>query len=157
MWRVHRHAPADGMIQIFNRSHYEDVIIPKLENLMRDKDIERRYEHINDFEQLLEDNGTKILKFYLHVSSEEQISRLHERMIDPKKFWKHNEADWQKARKYDEMVEIYDEIFDQCDKIPWHIIPADDNWYKVNTIAKIILEAFDDMKLKWPKMEVGED
>jgi len=157
LWRVHRHAPARGMIQIFNRSHYEDVIIPKLEHLLKDKEIDHRYDHINDFEQLLEDNGTKILKFYLHVSSEEQISRLHERMIDPKKHWKHNESDWQKARKYDEMIEIYDEIFQKCDQVPWHIIPADDNWYKVNTIAKKILEAFDDMNLKWPKLQVGEE
>lgn len=157
LWRVHQHAPADGMIQIFNRSHYEDLIIPTLNKSMSEKELAKRVDHINDFEKLLEDNGTVVLKFYLHVSSEEQISRLHERMVDPKKFWKHNEADWQKARKYDEMAEIFDDIFAKCDKVPWYIIPADDNWYKINTIAKIILEKFEDMKLKWPKLEVGEN
>lgn len=156
LWRVHKYAPAKGMIQVFNRSHYEDIIIPALEDTISKKDLKRRYEHINDFEELLADNDTTVIKIYLHVSKEQQRERLQERVTNPEKHWKHNADDWNKADRYDDMSEIYDDIFTECDRVPWHIIPADQNRYKVNQISKLVLKALEDMKLEWPKLSEGE-
>lgn len=156
LWRVHKYAPAKGMIQVFNRSHYEDIIVPVLNESISKKALKRRYEHVNDFEELLADNDTTVIKIYLHVSPEQQKERLQERMTNPEKHWKHNPDDWNKADRYDEMIDIYDDIFDQCDRVPWHIIPADNNWYKVNQISTIVLKALEDMKLEWPKLSEGE-
>jgi len=152
LWRVHKHSPAKGMIQVFNRSHYEDILIPVLNKTISKKDLTRRYEHINDFEELLAGNDTTVLKFYLHVSSDSQKERLKERMTNPEKHRKHNADDRNKADRYDDMLEIYDDIFTQCDRVPRHIIPADQNQYKVNQVCKVVLKALEDMDLKWPKL-----
>ena len=156
LWRVHKYAPAKGMIQVFNRSHYEDIMVPVLNNTISKKDLKKRFDHINDFEELLSDNDTTVIKIYLHVSSEEQRERLQERMTNPKKHWKHNPDDRNKADRYKEMLGIYDDIFDECDRVPRHVVSADQNRNKVNQISKIVLKALEDMELTWPKLEEGE-
>jgi PPK2 family polyphosphate:nucleotide phosphotransferase len=150
LWRVHPHVPAKGMIHIFNRSHYEDVLVPKVEGYATKEIIERRYTHINNFEELLKDNGTVILKFYLHISKEEQKIRLQERKDNPEKFWKHSDGDWETAKKWDDYRMAYHEIFKKCSTTPWTIVPSDDNWYKEYLIAKTINEAIKKLDLKYP-------
>lgn len=153
LWRVHKIVPKNGMIHIFNRSHYEDILVPTVEGYYTKERIERRYDHINNFERLLTDGGCTILKFYLHISKEEQLERLTERIENPVKHWKHNEGDWESRKKWDNYMDVYENIFKKCDEVPWHIIPADRNWLKVNGVAKVLLKALQDLKLKWPDLE----
>lgn len=155
--RIHRHTPEKGMIQIFNRSHYEDILVPTVEELFPEEIIDKRYEHINNFERLLTDHNTIVLKFYLHISAKEQKKRLKERMEDPHKFRKHNDGDRDSRKKRSDYMEVYENIFEKCNEIPRHIIPADQNWYKVNQIAKVIVEAFEKMDLKRPGLETEMD
>jgi PPK2 family polyphosphate:nucleotide phosphotransferase len=150
LWRIHKVVPAKGMIHVFNRSHYEDILVPTVEGYYTKEIIERRYEHINRFEELLHDAGTKILKFYLHISKEEQLERLTERMENPEKFWKHNDGDWDSREKWDLYMKAYETIFEKCNTIPWHIIPSDSNTFKINAIAKIVLASLEEMKLHLP-------
>lgn len=153
LWRIHQRVPRKGMIHIFNRSHYEDILVPSVEGFYDKERIERRYDHINHFEQLLEDNGTRVLKFYLHISKEEQLERLTERINNPQKHWKHNDGDWDSRKKWDDYMEVYERIFEKCNTVPWHIVPADRNWIKINAIAKVLLETLKEMQLSWPDLE----
>ncbi|RAJ03994.1 PPK2 family polyphosphate:nucleotide phosphotransferase [Chitinophaga skermanii] len=155
LWRVHKQAPAKGMIQIFNRSHYEDVL--QLDH-PSDKIMKKRYEAINCFEQLLIDhNNTLILKFYLHVSHEEQQKRLQERVSNPEKMWKYNEEDFGKSEKFKQFQDLYEAAFEQCSEVPWTIVPTDNNWYKVHIIAKTLRDALKDLKMKYPVLkQTGE-
>ncbi len=155
--RIHQHTPKKWMIQIFNRSHYEDILVPTVEELLPQEVIDKRYEHINNFEKLLTDHDTIVLKFYLHISSKEQKKRLKERMEDPHKYWKHNDDDRDSRKKWDDYMDVYDTIFARCNEIPRHIIPSDDNRYKVNQIAKVIVETFEGLDLKWPDLETDDD
>ncbi|MEN8927428.1 MAG: PPK2 family polyphosphate kinase [Flavobacteriales bacterium] len=153
LWRVHQHTPAKGMIQVFNRSHYEDILVPSVLGYIPKEVIEERYKLINDFEQLLEHNGTKVLKFFLHVSKEEQLERLQERIENPEKHYKHKDGDWETREYWDSYMKVYQSIFDKCNDIPWHIIPSDQNWYKTNLITQKIVEALESMKLEWPALD----
>ena len=153
LWRIHAHAPENGMISIFNRSQYEDILVPTVEGYFTKEVIEKRYNQINNFESMLQENNTIVLKFYLHISHSEQTERLKERMTDPTKFWKHNDSDWTVAKKFDTYLKCYENIFDKCSTIPWHIIPSDQNWYKSFLIAKKIKESLDGLDLKWPLLE----
>lgn len=153
LWRVHKVVPAKGMIHIFNRSHYEDILVPSVEKTISAEVIEKRYDLINSFEQLIASNDTLILKFYLHISKEEQLERLTERLNNPMKQWKHNDGDWESREKWDAYMTVYERIFERCNEIPWHIIPADKNWVKVNHIARAIVEALESLPLEWPGLE----
>lgn len=154
LWRVHQHAPAKGMIQIFNRSHYEDVLITRVHGMIDDKTAKQRMSAINDFEQLLTNhNDTHILKFYLHISPEEQKERLEERLSDPSKMWKYNANDFKEAKLWDNYMEYYEDVFDKCNDIPWHIIPADQNWYKSYLVALKLEELLKSLKMKFPGMK----
>lgn len=115
--------------------------------------IEQRYGLINDFERLLEHNGTKILKFFLNVSQEEQEKRLRERIEMEHKHWKHNDGDWETRKKWDEYMAVYDRILHRCNTIPWQVVPADTNWQKLYFVARSVLEALENMNLKWPALE----
>jgi polyphosphate kinase 2 (PPK2 family) len=151
LWRVHQHAPAKGIIQIFNRSHYEDVLVTRVHKWIDDDTARKRMEAINDFEKLLEQhNNTAILKFYLHVSQKEQLERLNERIRDPKKQWKYNENDFSETRLWDIYMEMYEDVFEHCDQIPWIIVPADQNWYKEYLIGTKILETLKSFDMKYP-------
>lgn len=153
LWRVHQHVPPHGMIQVFIRSHYEDILVPTVENFFSPDKIDERYEIINNFEKLLEQNGTKVLKFFLNVSKEAQLERLNERLENPEKFWKHNDGDWHTREKFDEYQKSYDTIFARCSYIPWHYIPADSNWQKLYFVAKVVLETLKSLNIEWPELK----
>jgi PPK2 family polyphosphate:nucleotide phosphotransferase len=152
LWRIHQHAPAKGMIQIFNRSHYEDVLVPKVEKFVSASAIKRRYAHINNFEQLLVDEGTVIIKFFLYVSAEEQMERIQERITNPRKHWKYDPSDLTTTQKRDLYLEAYEDVFEHCSpQLPWTIVPSDQNWFKEYIIAKTIVEKLQSLDLKYPE------
>jgi PPK2 family polyphosphate:nucleotide phosphotransferase len=154
LWRVHKHVPAKGMLQIFNRSHYEDVLVTRVHEWCDDKTAEKRFKAINQFEDLLEEhNQTKIIKFYLHVSPEEQEERLLERMNDPSKAWKYKAKDFDEARLWDTYMKMYEDVFDQCNKPEWVIVPADQNWYKEYLIAKTLADTLEGLNMQYPSLK----
>ncbi len=154
LWRIHMHAPEKGMIQIFNRSHYEDILITRVHGLVDDKTAQQRMKAINDFERLLtEHNDTHILKFYLHVSHKVQLKRLDDRLQDPQKMWKYNADDFKESKLWDRYMECYEEAFANCSEIPWHIVPADNNWYKSWFVASTLQKTLKDLHMKFPGMK----
>lgn len=154
LWRVHMHAPAKGRIRIFNRSHYEDILITRVHKWIDDKTAYRRMDAINDFERLLtEHNDTHILKFYLHISPEEQKERLEERISNPAKQWKYNEDDFKEAKLWDHYRNAYEDCFEHCNKIPWTIVPADQNWYKEYIIATTVRDMLKKLKMQYPGLK----
>ena len=153
LWRVHPHVPARGVIQVFIRSHYEDILVPAVEKLFPPAKIEERFEIINGFEKLLEQSGTRVLKFFLNVSKNAQLERLNERLENPEKHWKHNDGDWDTRSKYDEFQKVYDTIFERCSPIPWHFVPADTNWQKLYYVAKVVHKTLKDFDLQWPPLK----
>ncbi len=153
LWRVHKHTPSKGETQIFIRSHYEDILVPTVEKFIPAEIIDKRYELINQFEQLVEHNGTRVLKFFLNVSPEAQEERLKERVEFLEKHWKHNDGDWETRKKFDQYLAVYQSIFERCNQIPWHIVPADTNWQKLYYVSKIVLKTLKEMDLKWPDLK----
>jgi PPK2 family polyphosphate:nucleotide phosphotransferase len=153
LWRIHNNVPRKGMIQIFNRSHYEDILVTRVHNIIDNATAKKRIRAINDFEALLTDNNTHILKFYLHISPDEQMQRLEERMTIPRKMWKYNANDLKEAELWDTYMKYYEEAFNQCDSIPWHIIPSDQNWYKSYTVATILRDTLKSLKMKYPGLK----
>lgn len=152
LWRVHPHAPPRGMMEIFNRSHYEDILIPAVHKTIEEKIISRRYGIINSFEQNLADSGTVILKFFLHISKEEQKKRIEERLKVPEKKWKYDPADKREEGFWDAYMEVYEKIFEHCGPdFPWLIIPSDHKWYRNYLIAKEIVKALKVLKMKYPE------
>lgn len=151
LWRIHRHSPDRGMIQVFNRSHYEDILITRVHKWCDDETAKKRIKAINDFEQLLQEhNNTHILKFYLHISRDEQLSRLTERLKDPAKMWKYNQKDFDEAQLWDIYREMYEACFEECNKPEWTIVPADQNWYKEYTVAKALRDLLKGLKMQYP-------
>lgn len=154
LWRIHAAAPGKGMIQIFNRSHYEDILITRVHKWCDDKTAKKRMKAINDFEELLQQhNNTHILKFYLHISPEEQQERLTERLQAPNKMWKYNEKDFEEAKLWDIYMNMYEECFENCDHVPWTIIPADQNWYKEFLIASQLHELMKSLNMQYPGLK----
>lgn len=151
LWRIHAHTPARGMISIFNRSHYEDVLITRVHKWIDDETAVKRMNAINDFEKLLAShNNTHIFKFYLHISPEEQQERLKERIADVTKQWKYNENDFEEAKLWGDYMKVYEDCFENCSEIPWTIVPADQNWYKEHLIATTVTEALKGLNMKFP-------
>ncbi|MFN8309265.1 MAG: PPK2 family polyphosphate kinase [Chitinophagales bacterium] len=152
LWRVHQVVPEKGMIHIFNRSHYEDVLIQRVHKWIDETTVYQRFQHINAFEKLLTENNTIVLKFYLHVSSEKQLERLKERISDPTKNWKYNAADLQERTFWNQYREAYEDVFEHCNDVPWQIVPSDENWYKEYLICSAIVEQLEKLKLTFPKL-----
>ncbi len=153
LWRVHLQSPDKGMIHIFNRSHYEDVLIQRVHKWVDEKTIRQRFEHINNFEKLLKETGTIVLKFYLSVSKEVQLKRLQERLDDPTKMWKHNENDIKEREFWNDYMNCYEDVFENCSKnAAWNIVPSDQNWYKEYVMAKIIVDALEALEMKYPAL-----
>ena len=151
LWRIHRHVPAKGMIQVFNRSQYEDVLVTRVHKWCDDKTAARRMKAINHFEQLLQEhNGTHILKFYLHISQEEQLERLTERIKNPAKMWKYNERDFEESKLWDIYRKMYEECFENCNQPEWIIVPSDQNWYKEYVVAKTLRDLLKGLKMQFP-------
>ena len=154
LWRVHHHAPQKGMIQVFNRSHYEDILVTRVHKWCDDKTAQKRMKAINDFEELLQEhNSTHILKFYLHVSQEEQQERLSERIKDPAKMWKYNEKDFEEARLWDIYMQMYEDCFNNCNKPIWTIVPSDQNWYKEYIIAAALRDKLKSLDMQYPGLK----
>ncbi|MCH5596858.1 PPK2 family polyphosphate kinase [Niabella ginsengisoli] len=153
LWRVHQHVPSKGSMQVFNRSHYEDVLVTRVYGNCSDKKAKQRFAAINAFEELLQvHNNTVILKFYLHVSANEQQERLKERMTNPAKMWKYNQKDFEEAKQRDKYYKYYEDCFKHCNKPEWKIVPADQNWYKEYIISLTILEKLKALKMKFPTL-----
>ena len=154
LWRVHQKVPAKGTIVIFNRSHYEDILITRVHEWCDDETAKKRMKAINDFEELLQlHNHTRILKFYLHISREVQKERFRERMEDPQKQWKFNEQDLEEAKHWDTYMKMYEECFEHCNAIPWTIVPADQKWYKEYIIGTAIYEILKKLDMKYPTLK----
>lgn len=153
LWRAHLAAPKRGMIGIFNRSHYEDVLVAKVRDLAPKKSIEQRYDQINAFERMLTENGTVILKFMLHISKDEQKERLQERLSDPKKHWKFNPGDLEDRERWNDFQEAYEAMLNNCSTswAPWYVIPADRKWVRNAIIARVVKETLEDIDPKYPQ------
>lgn len=155
LWRIHKHTPAKGLIQVFNRSQYEDVLITRVHKWCDDETAYKRMDAINRFEQLLtEQNNTHILKFYLHISKEEQRKRFEERQKDPVKHWKFNSNDYKEAELWDTYMKMYEDCFERCNKIPWIIVPADQNWYKEHLVAAALHEKLKSLNMQYPDAKI---
>jgi PPK2 family polyphosphate:nucleotide phosphotransferase len=153
LWRIHQQVPPRRMIGIFNRSHYEDVLIVRVHKLVPADEIERRYDAINAFEKLLAENGTTIVKFFLHISKKEQTRRLQARLDDPTKHWKFNADDLAERKRWDEYVTAYEIALQRCSTpyAPWFIVPADRKWYRDAVIARIVRRTLDGLDLAYPQ------
>ena len=152
LWRVHQQVPAAGDIAIFNRSHYEDVLITYVQGLIDDKECTRRYAHIRDFERMLADTGTTVVKIFLHISKDEQLERLQARLDDPEKQWKFDDNDIVQRERWSEYQRAYERAIDATDAghAPWYIIPADSKTHRNLLVASLLLEIFQDLKLSYP-------
>ncbi|SFD91951.1 polyphosphate kinase 2 family protein [Nitrosomonas sp. Nm166] len=157
LWRVHQKAPAKGQIGIFNRSHYEDVLITRVHGSISDKSAQQRFDQIKEFEELLFENGTVILKFFLHISKDEQKKRLEERMSNPEKRWKFNDADLTERKLWEKYIEAFETMIaaTSTHQAPWYIVPANYKWYRNLVIADHIVNALKGMKLKTPSAPAG--
>jgi PPK2 family polyphosphate:nucleotide phosphotransferase len=155
LWRIHQQTPRKGEIAIFNRSHYEDVLVVRVHNLVS-KDIwEKRFEHINNFERLLTDEGTTIIKFFLHISKDEQKERLQERLDIPEKQWKFSSGDLKERMLWEEYIKAFEDVLEKTStkRAPWYIIPANRNWYRNWLISSILVEELKSLKMKYPEPE----
>jgi PPK2 family polyphosphate:nucleotide phosphotransferase len=152
LWRIHKAVPHRGNIGIFNRSHYEDVLIVRVHRLVPKETWSQRYRQINDFERMLCDNGVSILKFFLHISKDEQKRRFEQRMQDPARNWKLSLPDFEERQHWDEYTRAYEDALRKCSTecAPWYVIPANRKWIRNYLVAELIVRALDDMKLKYP-------
>jgi PPK2 family polyphosphate:nucleotide phosphotransferase len=153
LWRVHAAVPAKGSIGIFNRSQYEDVLIARVHKLAPKKVWESRYEQINSFEKILTENGVHIVKFFLHIGSDEQKKRFEERLKDPEKNWKASAADFKERRYWDEYQEAYREALERCstEYAPWYAIPSDHKWFRNYAVGEVVIQTLEGLKMKFPK------
>ena len=152
LWRIHKEVPAKGEMVIFNRSHYEDILIQRVHNWIDKDRVELRMDSINAFERLLaEDNNTLILKFYLHLSYDQQQEELQERLDEAHKHYKHNPGDWEERKHWDKYMEAYEDVLNRS-AIPWHIIPVDQRWYRDYLMSQIIVDALEGLDMKWPAL-----
>lgn len=156
LWRVHPHAPAKGQVAIFNRSHYEDVLVARVHNLVPQEVWSRRYDRINAFESGLVEEGTCIIKFYLHISKSEQLKRFKARLDDPSKQWKISEADYSERLLWDDYTKAYEDALSRCSTAaaPWYIIPADHKWLRNLIIARIVVSHLESLDMTFPAPSV---
>jgi PPK2 family polyphosphate:nucleotide phosphotransferase len=154
LWRVHPHAPGKGEIVIFNRSHYEDVLIVKVHKLVPKGEWERHYREINDFERMLCGEGTTILKFYLHIDADEQKKRLEARLVDPTKEWKFNINDISERRFWREYMNAYEEMLERTstDWAPWYLVPSNHSWYRDLVVSGIIVKTLEKLGMRYPPL-----
>jgi PPK2 family polyphosphate:nucleotide phosphotransferase len=156
LWRAHQRTPGKGEVVIFNRSHYEDVLVVRVHNLAPESVWSKRYAMINDFERTLAQNGTRILKFFLHISPEEQLARFKQRLEDPARHWKISESDYSERKLWGQYVEAYQDALEQTSTkhAPWYVIPANHKWFRNLAISRIIADTMEEMNLKLPPTRV---
>jgi PPK2 family polyphosphate:nucleotide phosphotransferase len=157
LWRVQARTPADGEIVVFNRSHYEDVLVVRVEELVPEERWRRRYDHIVDFERRLADEGTLILKFFLHISRGEQRARLQERIDNPQKHWKFERADLAVRARWDDYAAAYEEAMSRTSTshAPWFVVPSDQKWYRDLVVGSVVVDALERLDMPWPDPEPG--
>ncbi|MBL8369485.1 MAG: polyphosphate kinase 2 family protein, partial [Candidatus Accumulibacter sp.] len=156
LWRAHQRTPGKGEVVVFNRSHYEDVLVVRVHGLVPESVWSKRYALINDFEKLLTENGTRILKFFLHISPEEQLERFKQRLDDPARNWKISESDYSERELWPQYVEAYEEALVKTSTAhaPWYVIPANHKWFRNLATSQIIAETMEEMRLKLPPTRV---
>lgn len=152
LWRIHEAAPAKGMIGIFNRSHYESVLVERVKDITPQKIWSKRYDHINNFERMLADEGTTIIKFFLHISWDEQKRRMEKRLADPTKNWKFSAADLKERKRWDDYMEAYQDALRKCstEYAPWYVVPADHKWFRNWVISDTIIRTLESLDLQFP-------
>ncbi len=153
LWRIHKATPSRGHFAIFNRSHYEDVLVVRVHELVPRKVWKHRFRQINEFERTLEENHTVLLKFFLHISKDEQKARLQERLSDPTRYWKFSVADVEERRHWSAYRQAYEDVLTKCSTkaAPWHVVPANHKWYRNFVVAQTIVETLRDLKLRYPE------
>jgi PPK2 family polyphosphate:nucleotide phosphotransferase len=156
LWRIHAATPGRGRIVIFNRSHYEDVLVTRVHHIVSKETIVKRYDRINEFEKNLTQAGTLILKFYLHISADEQLRRFAARLEDPRKQWKISDADYAERTFRDDYRKAFEDAFEQTStrRAPWFVIPANHKWFRNFAVARIVADALDDLDMKYPPPSV---
>jgi PPK2 family polyphosphate:nucleotide phosphotransferase len=156
LWRIHRASPRRGEVAIFNRSHYEDVLVVRVHNLVPQAVWSERYHRINEFEKGLVENNTHIIKFFLHISKEEQLKRFKERLEDPTKQWKISEADYKERDYWDDYTAAYEDVLSRCstEEAPWFVIPSDHTWFRNLAVARIVVEYMEGLNMKRPEPKV---
>ncbi len=152
LWRVHSKVPRNGELVVFNRSHYEDIIAVRVKNLFPDEVWERRQKHVVDFERMLAEEGTTIVKIFLHISKEEQKARLESRLENPAKHWKFNPDDLADRARWNHFMAAYEDVFEKTstDQAPWYVVPADRKWYRNLCVARIMLDTLKRLKMEFP-------
>lgn len=157
LWRVHHHTPASGHISIFNRSHYEDVLVVRVHDLVPEERWRRRYDHINAWEQQLVDEGTTVRKFFLHISKEEQAERLQSRIDTPEKQWKFEKGDLAEREHWADYQAAYEEVLGRTstESAPWYVIPADRKWFRNLAVSQVLVDTLESLDLRYPEPEEG--
>ncbi len=157
LWRVHQQVPRRGEIVVFNRSHYEDVLIVRVRGLVPERDWKKRYAQINDFERMLTETGTVVLKFFLHISKDEQRERLQARVDDPTKRWKFQHGDLAERKLWNDYQRAYEEALTNSSTVyaPWHVVPANQKWYRNYVISSIVVDALKRLKMKYPQPDLS--
>ncbi len=157
LWRVHRHVPSTGEMVIFNRSHYEDVLVVRVHGWVSEEKVQQRFHHIREFERLLADEGTTIAKFYLHISKDEQKERLQSRLDEPDKNWKFSTGDLEEREHWDDYQNAFADMLGQTstDYAPWYVIPADRKWFRNLLISRIVVDALEGLDMAYPPAEAG--
>jgi PPK2 family polyphosphate:nucleotide phosphotransferase len=157
LWRVHAKTPGDGEIAVFNRSHYEDVLVVRVHNLVSEKIWRKRYKQINEFERTLAATGTVILKFFLHIDKGEQRKRLQERIDDPKKHWKFQHGDLEERKLWDDYMDAYADVLEKTSTkwAPWYVVPANAKWYRNLVVADVVTAALESLKMEYPKIDLS--
>jgi PPK2 family polyphosphate:nucleotide phosphotransferase len=159
LWRVHRYAPALGQVAVFNRSHYEDVLVVRVHKLVPRKIWSERFDLINDFEKMLADHGTTIIKLFLYISPEEQLERFKQRLDDPHRQWKISDSDYKEREFWDKYIQAYEDMLEKCSTryAPWYVIPSNHKWFRNLAVSHIIADTLDELGMKMPKPTVDLD
>ncbi|HEY0075931.1 MAG TPA: polyphosphate kinase 2 family protein [Abditibacteriaceae bacterium] len=157
LWRVHQKVPGRGLIGVWNRSHYEDVLIVRVHKLIDKETAQARFEQINNFEKMLAENGVTILKFFLHISKDEQKERLQARLDNPEKHWKFNPGDLKERALWDDYQQAYEDVLNHCSTThaPWHLVPADKKWARNIAVAEAVVAALEKMNPQFPKVDIN--
>ena len=155
LWRIHRQVPQDGETVIFNRSHYEDIVAVRVRDIFPEERWSKRYDHIRNFEQMLTDEGTTFIKFFLHISKDEQKARLQARLDEPEKNWKFNPGDLDDRALWPKFMEAYGDVFSETstDNAPWYVIPADRKWYRNLLVADILVKTLQGLNMSYPPID----
>jgi PPK2 family polyphosphate:nucleotide phosphotransferase len=157
LWRIHKVTPAKGQVVVFNRSHYEDVLIVRVHNLVPKEVWSKRYDEINDFERQLSDSGTHIIKFFLHIDKKEQLARFKQRLDDPAKQWKISEFDYKEREFWDDYQKAYEDAISRCstDYAPWYVIPSNRKWFRNLIISRVLVKVLESMDMQFPQPTVN--